>query len=331
MAPGEKTGEYRHIPVLLEEVLHLLDPRPGDIVVDATLGGGGHAEAILQRITPGGILLGLDLDQAAIEAAQKRLQRFGEAFLARQGNYANLPAVLAERNLQGVNGILMDLGVSSHQLDCAERGFSYQKDAFLDMRMDPGRGKTAADLLQGLSREELARIFARYGEEKWAGRIASFLERHRRQKEPVTHSAQLVEIIKAAVPASSRRRGGHPARRVFQALRIAVNRELDNLRQGLQAGIACLEPGGRLLVIAYHSLEDEIVKKYFRALAHPCSCPPKFPVCRCGNLPEVRPLTPRAIVPGREEIISNPRARSARLRAAEKLNRKQERNKLRGR
>ncbi len=319
MGPGHKNESFKHIPVLLNEALHFLNPYPGATVVDATLGGGGHAEPILHKIMPDGRLVGIDFDENAIKAAQKRLAPFGASFIPVQGNFSNLQAVLQRLGFTTVDSVLMDLGVSSHQLDCAGRGFSYQKDVFLDMRMGPDIEKTAADLLNTLPREELGRIFNRYGEEKWASRIASFIEKHRIQKGPVTHSAQLVEIIKSAIPASSRRKGGHPAKRIFQALRIAVNGELDNLEKGLEQGVNCLKPGGRIVVIAYHSLEDEVVKNQFKRRANPCICPPKFPVCRCGKAPEVQLLTPKVVAPGQDEITFNPRARSARLRAAEKL------------
>ncbi len=319
MGPGINGSGFKHHPVLLQEAVHLLNPHPGAIMIDTTLGGGGHAEAILEKILPGGTLVGIDVDPDALEAARERLRPFEKAFVAVQDNFANLQPILAGLGLQGVDGILMDLGVSSYQLDRAERGFSYQADVFLDMRMSPGLEQTAADLLERLSREELTALFRTLGEEKWSSRIASFIETYRLQKGPITRSSQLVEIIKQAIPASSRRKGGHPAKRVFQALRMAVNRELDNLQQGLQQGTACLKPGGRMVVIAYHSLEDGRVKKYFQELAYPCICHPKFPVCQCGRLPQVQLMTPKVIFPGPREIQANPRARSARLRAVEKL------------
>ncbi len=319
MGPGINGSGFKHHPVLLGEAVHLLNPHPGAIMVDATLGGGGHAEAILQKIMPGGTLIGIDVDPEALDAARERLKPFGKAFVAVLDNFANLQPVLAELGLQRLDGILMDLGVSSHQLDRAERGFSYQADVFLDMRMDPGLEQTATDLLGRLSREELTTLFKTLGEEKWSSRIASFIEAYRLQKGSITRSSQLVEIIKQAIPASSRRKGGHPAKRIFQALRMAVNRELDNLQQGLQQGIASLKPGGRMVVIAYHSLEDGLVKRYFQELAQPCICHPRFPVCQCGRLPQVQWLTPKVIFPGAREIQANPRARSARLRTVEKL------------
>ncbi len=319
MGPENKNEHFTHIPVLLSEALHFLNPYPGAVVVDATLGGGGHAKAVLHKIMPGGTLVGIDFDGNALNAARDRLASFGTSFIPVQGNFSNIQAMLHGLGFTTVDGVLMDLGVSSHQLDCAGRGFCYQKDVFLDMRMGPEIEETAADLLNTLPREELARIFNQYGEEKWASRIASFIDKHRTQKGPVTRSAQLVDIIKNAIPASSRRKGGHPAKRIFQALRIAVNRELENLKMGLEQGIDCLKPGGRIVVIAYHSLEDEMVKKELRRRANPCTCPPKFPVCRCGRSPEVMLITPKIISPGQDEIKANPRARSARLRAAEKL------------
>ncbi len=319
MGPGNQGERFQHVPVLLTKVLRILDPTPGDIILDATLGGGGHSEAILEKVTPGGKVIGLDLDKDAIEAAKERLKPFGSAFIAIQDNFANLQKILPDLELDGVDGVLMDLGVSSYQLDSSQRGFSYQRDVFLDMRMSGEAQQTASDLLNTLSRQKLARIFKQYGEEKWADRIAAFVEKYRTQKGSLTHSGQLVEVIKNAIPAASRRKGGHPAKRVFQALRIAVNRELENLEAGLEQGIEWLKPGGRIVVISYHSLEDEIVKKRLQERANPCNCPAKFPVCQCGLTPVIKLTAPKVIFPGDEEVKINPRARSARLRAAEKL------------
>ncbi len=306
------------MPVMIKEVLKFLRPEPGKLYVDATLGMGGHAQAILERI-PGGKLVGIDQDIEALEQATKRLASFKEAFVAVKGNFAEIDAILQRLQLEVVDGIIFDLGVSSYQLDCDRRGFSYRNDVFLDMRMDADLPHTAADLLQSLSQKELAYLFHRYGEEKWASRIALFIVRYRLSHGPVLRSSQLVEIIKAAIPAGARRKGGHPAKRVFQALRIAVNKELDNLFLGLDGAIKRIRPGGRIAVLSYQSLEDEIVKRKFKELAQGCICPPGIPVCICGKTPSLKILTGKPLLPNDEEKDANPRSKSARLRAAEKL------------
>jgi len=307
-----------HLPVMVEETLRFLQPEPGKVFVDGTLGLGGHAEAILRRI-PGGRLIGIDRDTEALERAVKRLAPFGEAFLPVKGNFAQIGEILRQHHVSQVDGVFLDLGVSSYQLDSVQRGFSYRDDVFLDMRMDLDLPLTAADLLAKLSSKELTHIFRRYGEEKWSSRIASFIDRYRSSRGPVSHSSQLVEIITAAIPAGARRKGGHPAKRVFQALRIAVNDELESLHQGLDAAVQRLKPEGRIVVLAYHSLEDEIVKSRFRAESKGCICPPEFPVCICGKKPILKILTPKPLRPGDDEMRYNPRSASARLRAAEKL------------
>ncbi len=316
----ERNGAgYHHTPVMLEEVLEILQPAPGKVAVDATLGGGGHAEALLKRLHPGGRLLGIDCDEDALAAASKRLASFGDSFRPIRGNFSALKEIVERFEPLGVDCLLFDLGVSSFQLDCEERGFSYQKDTPLDMRMDQQLPQTAADLLNELSENELQKIFRTYGQEKWSGRIASFIVNRRREKGPIKMSGELVETVKAAVPAAARRKGGHPARRIFQALRIAVNRELENLREGLRQGISILRPTGRMAVIAYHSLEDEIVKRAFIENSRGCICPPKLPRCSCGRVPVVKIISKKPCFPSTEEIEANPRARSARLRAAEKI------------
>lgn len=317
MVPGH--GNYRHTPVMLEEVIQCLEPAPEKIMVDATLGGGGHAEAILKQLQPGGILIGIDQDYHALEAAKARLCSFGDAFRPVKANFRQISAVMEEFGLEGIDGLLFDLGVSSYQLDCPDRGFSYRNDVLLDMRMDQDLSQTAAGLLKDLSGRQLARVFREYGEEKWAGRIASSIVKYRLNKGPVSRSKQLVGIIRDAIPAAARRKGGHPAKRIFQALRIAVNNELDSLKAGLKQGIEALQPGGRIVVIAYHSLEDEIVKKQFKESARGCICPPGIPVCRCNKVPVLKILTKKPLYAGQEEVTENPRAKSARLRAAEKL------------
>ncbi|WP_027356109.1 16S rRNA (cytosine(1402)-N(4))-methyltransferase RsmH [Desulfofundulus thermocisternus] len=309
---------FVHQPVMLEEVVAWLNPQDGGTYVDCTVGGGGHAAAILEKSGPGSRLIGLDQDPLALEAAARRLAPYGERVTLVKENFVNLARVLNELGIAAVNGVLFDLGVSSPQVDIPERGFSYHHDGPLDMRMDPSSPCTAADLINKLPEEELAGIIARYGEERWARRIASFIVQKRRQ-EPVTSTLQLVEIIKEAIPARYRRSGPHPARRTFQALRIAVNRELEVLPGALDRAVDLLAPGGRILVITFHSLEDRIVKNLFRRRANPCTCPPGFPQCTCGQKPALRVLVPGGITPSPEEIEANPRSRSARLRVAEKL------------
>ncbi len=315
--------EYRHTPVLLAEVTQHLSPHPGSIVVDCTLGGAGHAKRLVDLIAPTGILVGIDQDDVALDAAAVTL-RLGQQeppakVVLLKGNFANLDELLVEAGVPYVDGILMDLGVSSPQLDVAERGFSFKADAPLDMRMDPGHQTlTAAEVVADYSASDLARIIRDYGEDRWASRIAEFIVAARARR-PLTTTGDLVDVIKAAIPASARRSGGHPAKKTFQALRIEVNDELGSLERGLQAAIRWLAPGGRVAVISYHSLEDRIVKRAFAGHAQRCTCPPDLPVCTCGNEPVLRVLTRKAIVPSASEIEDNPRARSAKLRVAEKL------------
>lgn len=307
--------EQYHVPVLLAEVLQYLDPHRGGTYIDCTLGGGGHARAVLQRIGPSGRLLGLDRDPAALAAAAAALQEFGPAFAARRTDFRHIAAVARAEGLTGgVDGILMDLGVSSHQLDTDERGFSYHADAPLDMRMNPEVGLSARDLVAAAGEDELARILRDYGEERWAVRIAKFIV-EARQRQPIETTAQLVAVIKAAVPSGARRDGPHPARRTFQALRIAVNDELGALQEGLEGAFATLKPGGRLVVITFHSLEDRIVKQTMAQWTRACVCPPQWPVCRCAGEPAGRLLTKKPVLPGAAELRANPRARSAKLRA----------------
>jgi 16S rRNA (cytosine1402-N4)-methyltransferase len=315
---GKQEGQYSHKPVMLCEVLDFLQLIPGKVVLDATLGGGGHAEAILSKILPGGKLIGIDRDQDALNAAGKRLVAYKDAFIPVKANYSSLKEIVFGLNLEGVDGLLFDLGVSSFQLDSRKRGFSYREDVFLDMRMDQDLPQTAADLLQNLSQQQLTKIFWEFGEERWAKRIASFIVRQRLQEGPLTHSGQLVDLVKAAVPVAGRRRG-HPAKRIFQALRIAVNNELVSFKDGLRNGIEVLRQEGRIVVISYHSLEDGIVKNYFNESSRGCICPPKLPVCNCGRTPVLQILTPKPLFPSDKEKELNPRAKSARLRAAKKL------------
>jgi len=307
-----------HEPVMLREVLDALAVRPGGTYIDCTVGGGGHACGILERSAPDGILIGLDRDPDAMAAAAKRLKTFGKRVTLVQADFRDLLRILGGLGIGNADGVLYDLGVSSHQFDDPERGFTYREDAPLDMRMDPGSDITAADLVNTLSQDELARIIRQYGEERWAGRIAAFIVEERRRR-PIRTTGDLVETIKRAVPARARRQGPHPARRTFQALRIAVNAELEALASSLRQAVHILKPGGRICVIAYHSLEDRIVKETFREMAASCTCPPGLPVCRCGREPLLRALTSRPQYPSPGEVAANPRSRSARLRAAEKL------------
>jgi len=313
--------EYRHTPVLLAEVTQQLTLHDGSIFVDCTLGGAGHTKRIAQLVAPTGIVVGIDQDDAALTAAADTL-RLGQQKLPTivllKGNFGDLDELLLEARIPYVNGFLMDLGVSSPQLDHVGRGFTYQEDAPLDMRMDPLSSQpTAADIVNTYSEAELARVIREYGEERWASRIAAFIVAARATR-PLTTASDLVGVIKAAIPASARRTGGHPARRTFQALRIEVNRELEQLERGLRSAIAWLAPQGRIAVISYHSLEDRIVRDVFSEHAQGCICPPDLPVCRCGREPVLRIVTKRPIVPSAEEIDRNPRSRSAMLRVAEK-------------
>lgn len=310
---AEETRTFSHQPVLYDEVMEWMRPQAGGVYLDCTLGGGGHAEGILQACGGQAEYYGIDRDAEAIAAASKRLVAY-QRFHAIRGNFHEA----AQMNLPPMNGILIDLGVSSYQLDTAERGFSYHGDAPLDMRMDASQGQTAAEYLAAVSVPELTRVLREYGEEKWAARIAQILDEKRKIK-PIATTLDLVAVVDAAIPKAVRRKDdGHPARRTFQAVRIAVNDELDPLRQTLQDLETMLTDGGRLLVITFHSLEDRIVKQTFRTMQNPCTCPPKAPICTCGKKPLGKALGGGAIKPAAEEIEQNPRARSAKLRVFEK-------------
>jgi 16S rRNA (cytosine1402-N4)-methyltransferase len=309
---------FRHVSVMPGEVLELLAPRPGGIFLDGTVGGGGHARLILEASSPDGRLIGFDHDPAALAAAAALLAGFGERVTLCRGSFAGLAGQLAGLGVDQVDGILFDLGVSSHQLDTPERGFSFREEGPLDMRMDPAQPESAADLLARADAEELKQIFREYGEERWAGRIAREIVRNRGAA-PLLTTRQLAELVCRAVPGGHVPQRIHPATRVFQALRIAVNGELAALEAGLAAALRSLRPGGRLAVISFHSLEDRIVKQGFRAAASSCTCPPRLPVCACGRKPEVKILTSRGVRPTEAEIVANPRSRSAVLRAVEKL------------
>jgi 16S rRNA (cytosine1402-N4)-methyltransferase len=309
---------FSHKPVMLAEVIDGLNIRPGGIYVDCTLGGAGHSSAIAQKLDGRGLLIGLDQDPEALAAASERLAVYGALVKTVGRNFSEIVSVLSSLNIESVDGILYDLGVSSYQLDNPSRGFSYMHEAPLDMRMNPQSGTTAGDLVNSLSQEKLAEIIQSYGEERWASRIAGFIIEERRHKNICT-TGQLVQIIKKAIPAGARRDGPHPAKRTFQALRIAVNRELEILQQALRDGIKFLRTGGRICVITFHSLEDRLVKEVFKSAAKGCICPPRLPVCLCGKQKELKIITGKPLVPTETELKDNPRARSAKLRIAERF------------
>jgi 16S rRNA (cytosine1402-N4)-methyltransferase len=312
--------EAGHIPVLADEVISMLAPAPGSLQIDATLGGGGHTERILEATDPDGRLLGLDADGAAIARVDGRLRpRFGDRLVLRQSNFRDLGDVARDAGFGAVDGAFFDLGLSSYQLADAERGFGFRAGGPLDMRFDASRGVSAAELLATLDANELTALFRRYGEEPKAGRIARAIVDARRTA-PVATAEELAALVERVSPPNPRQpRRTHPATRVFQALRIAVNEELDALKEGLAAAVDLLRPGGRLVVLSYHSLEDRIVKRFFAAERRGCVCPPELPVCVCGRNPRLRLLTRRSVTPTASEIEANPPARSARLRAAERL------------
>ncbi len=307
--------EFKHVSVLLKESVDMLSVKKGGLYIDMTLGGGGHSEEILKR---GGQVLGIDQDKNAIQAASKRLEAFGDSFKAVQTNFSNIKTVAETLGIKEVDGIIADLGVSSHQLDEEERGFSYMHDAPLDMRMNPDEDFSAKDVVNTYSAEELEKIISSFGEERWAKRIAEFIVKERNNKEIKT-TGELVSIIKAAVPKGARIDGPHPAKRTFQAIRIEVNRELDILEQAVKDAVSLIKKDGRIAIITFHSLEDRIVKNTFTRLADGCTCPKDFPVCVCGNKPQIKILTKKPIVSSKEELLDNPRSRSAKLRAAEKI------------
>ena len=318
------TNEYRHIPVLLAECLEQLALEPNQTFVDATLGGAGHSLEVARQLAPEGVLIGIDQDDAAHAAAAKRLNEIPDDQRPHiellHGNFGDMDELLLSAEIPGVDAFLFDLGVSSPQIDTLSRGFSFKEEtAPLDMRMNPGKQTlTAAEVINSYNAQDLTRIIRMYSDEKWASRIASFIVK-RREEKPFETSGDLVDAIKAAIPASARRAGGHPAKRTFQAIRIEVNSELTVLKRGLEAAVRWLNPGGRLVVISYHSLEDRIVKETLAAGANRCTCPPDLPVCACGKKPVLEIVTRKPIVPTHEEIERNPRARSAKLRVARKL------------
>ena len=304
---------------MVKEVLSCLQPERGGIFVDGTLGGGGHAEAVLRALPAGSRLIGIDRDREALAASRARLASFSGSFLALHGNFFEMKALLFENGVLRADGILLDLGVSSHQLDEKERGFSYMADAPLDMRMDRTAAFSAYDVVNGYSVEDLKRIFWEYGEEKFSGRCAEAIVRER-EKAPVRTTLALADILKGAIPAKFRyKEQQHPARRCFQAIRIEVNHELDGLEEAIRSAFALLNPGGRMVVLTFHSLEDRIVKNVFRSLEHPCTCPPSAPICICGKKPAATVLTRKPLVASPEEQAENSRSTCCKLRAAEAL------------
>ena len=312
------SGGFKHVSVMAEEVMQYLQPHSGGVYLDGTLGGAGHARLILEASSPDGVLIGMDRDTEALAAAQRELASFGERVVLRQGNFSDMCTQLDQLEIAAVDGILLDLGVSSHQIDSPERGFSFREDGPLDMRMNPKEGVSAATVVAETEVDELKRIFRDYGEERWAGKIARAIVTDR-EKTPFVTTLQLADLISRVVPAGRGPQRIHPATRVFQALRIHVNGELDNLRTALDTVWLRLKTGGRLVVISFHSLEDRMVKQAFRALATGCVCPPRLAVCACGEQPSVRVLTRKAVRATESETENNPRARSAVLRAMEKL------------
>lgn len=307
---------FKHISVLLEETIEQLNIKPEGIYVDGTLGGGGHSYEIAKRLTTGR-LIGIDQDEAAIKAAGARLADFGDRVTIVRSNYSNMKQVLKDLSINRVDGILLDLGVSSYQLDTPERGFSYKEDAPLDMRMDTRNELTAKDIVNNYSEMELFHIIRDYGEDNFAKNIAKHIVR-RREEKPLETTFELIDAIKAAIPMKIRMAGGHPAKRTFQAIRIELNRELEVLRETLSDMIELLEPEGRLCIITFHSLEDRIVKVSFKQSENPCTCPPNFPVCVCGKKPKGKVISRKPILPSEEELENNSRSKSAKLRVFEK-------------
>lgn len=306
---------FSHKPVLLEETIDALNIKPDGIYVDGTAGGGGHSSEILKRLSPNGRLISIDQDPDAIEAVTERFKDYKNSIICK-GNFSDVVSIVNSLGIESIDGIMLDIGVSSRQLDTPERGFSFHYDAPLDMRMSQS-GASAYDLVNQLSYEQLVKIISRYGEERFAKQITRAIIRERK-KQPIATTLQLAEIIKAAVPAAKRREG-HPARQTFQALRIAVNGELDRLEEGLQGGFELLKPGGRMAVITFHSLEDRIVKRAMAKWCTGCTCPKDFPVCVCGNKPKAELALRKPAEASEKELSENPRARSARLRAVTKL------------
>ena len=309
---------FQHYSVLLNETIEQLDIKENGIYVDGTLGGGGHASAVLQRLGDGGRLIGIDQDAAAIEAAGERLAPFGDKVTIVRSNYSAMPKVLADLGIHGVDGIVLDLGVSSYQLDTVERGFTYREDTVLDMRMDQRQTKTARDIVNGYTETELFHMIRDYGEDKFARNIAKHIVAAR-EKKPIETTGELNDIIKAAIPAKVRAKGGHPSKKTYQAIRIELNHELDVLKNTLDQMIDLLNDHGRICVITFHSLEDRIVKNIFNTSERPCTCPPSFPVCVCGKKSKGRVISRKPILPSEEELAVNSRSKSAKLRVFERI------------
>ncbi|WP_278562193.1 16S rRNA (cytosine(1402)-N(4))-methyltransferase RsmH [Collinsella tanakaei] len=321
MESGTLTPAFRHEPVMLQEVLDTLKLKRGSVVCDCTLGGAGHSVKMAAQVGEDGLLLGVDQDDMALEAAAARLEREapGTPTKLLKGNFGDLDKLLCSAEVPGVDGFLFDLGVSSPQLDIPGRGFSYNEDAPLDMRMDPGNNTlNAAEVINTYNEADLARILRVYGEEKFSSQIAREIVR-RRETLPIETTGDFVEVIKAGIPAAARRHGGHPAKRSFQAIRIEVNHELEVLERGLEAAIRWTNPKGRICVISYHSLEDRIVKHMFQEMSQGCICPPEIPVCVCGHVPTLKVITRKPLVASLQEVERNPRARSAKIRVAMRL------------
>ena len=309
--------EFKHVSVLLNECLEGLNIKSDGIYVDCTLGGAGHSSEILKRLSKDGLLIGIDQDKDALKAAKEKLSSYVNVRYV-HNNFYNIDSILDELGIEKVDGILMDLGVSSYQLDEAERGFSYMKDAPLDMRMNKDNEFSAYNIVNEYSEEELFRIIKEYGEERFAKRISQFIV-DRRMKHPIETTLELVDVIKAAIPAKARREGPHPAKRTFQAIRIEVNKELEILNKAIEDGIKRLNSKGRMAIITFHSLEDRIVKLKFKELSDQCTCPKEFPICVCGKKPEIKLITRKVIEPSKDELEDNPRSRSAKLRIAERI------------
>ncbi|MEQ8196691.1 MAG: 16S rRNA (cytosine(1402)-N(4))-methyltransferase RsmH [Clostridiaceae bacterium] len=309
--------EFKHLSVLLNECIEALKIKENGIYVDCTMGGAGHSFHIVRKLSKDGLLIGIDQDTDALNAAKERLKNFENVRYV-HNNFYNIYEILEELKISKVDGILMDLGVSSYQLDNAERGFSYMNDASLDMRMNRENSLSAYEVVNNYSEEELYRIIKEYGEERFAKRIAGFIEK-RRKDGPIETTLELVDIIKSAIPAKARREGPHPAKRTFQAIRIEVNKELEILEKAIEDSVEKLNSGGRLAIITFHSLEDRIVKNKFKSLERPCTCPKEFPICVCGKISKGKVITRKAIDPTKEEVEENPRSRSAKLIVFEKI------------
>ena len=310
--------EFKHTSVLLDETIQALNIKPGGIYLDGTLGGGGHAYEVCKRLNENGCFYGIDQDASAIDAATKRLEKFGDKVTIFRNNYCNAKALLQEKGIAGVDGILLDLGVSSYQLDTVERGFTYKYDTPLDMRMDQRQKLTARDIVNDYDESSLYRMIKDYGEDQFAKNIAKHIVQARSVK-PIETTFELNAIIKAAIPAKMRAVGGHPSKRTFQAIRIECNHELDVLKDSLEDLVNLLNPQGRLCIITFHSLEDRIVKNFFRTMENPCTCPPEFPVCVCGKIPYGKAVPRKPVLPSQKELEANSRSKSAKLRTFERI------------